>query len=64
MIVIVIVESEENFLREGAPRYIPVGAVHLTENPGSEPMLLFEEQTGTYFGADNVIRYEDIFSRI
>ena len=62
--MIVIVESEENFLGEGAPRYIPVGAVHRMENLGSEPMLLIEEQTGNYFGADNVIRYEDIYSRI
>jgi mannose-6-phosphate isomerase-like protein (cupin superfamily) len=34
------------------------------ENPGSEPMLLIEVQTGPYLGEDDIIRYDDIYSRI
>ena len=60
----VTVESEERFLGEGESVYIPVGAVHRMENPGSEPMLLIEVQTGTYLGEDDIIRYDDIYSRL
>jgi mannose-6-phosphate isomerase-like protein (cupin superfamily) len=27
------------------------------------PMVLIEVQTGTYLGEDDIIRYEDIYSR-
>jgi mannose-1-phosphate guanylyltransferase/mannose-1-phosphate guanylyltransferase/mannose-6-phosphate isomerase len=33
------------------------------ENPDKVPMVLIEVQTGTYLGDDDIIRYEDIYSR-
>ena len=33
------------------------------ENPGKVPMVLIEVQTGSYLGEDDIIRYEDIYSR-
>ena len=33
------------------------------KNPGKEPMELIEVQTGTYFGEDDIHRYDDIYSR-
>ena len=43
--------------------FIPKGSVHRMENPGNCPMVLIEVQTGTYFGEDDIIRYDDVYSR-
>ena len=43
--------------------YIPLGAVHRMENPGKLPLTLIEVQTGSYFGEDDIIRYDDIYAR-
>ena len=43
--------------------YIPLGAVHLMENPGDLPLTLIEVQTGSYFGEDDIIRYDDVYAR-
>ena len=43
--------------------YIPLGEKHRLENPGTTPMVLIEVQTGSYFGEDDIIRYEDIYAR-
>jgi mannose-1-phosphate guanylyltransferase / mannose-6-phosphate isomerase len=43
--------------------YIPLGAVHRMANPGKLPMYLIEVQTGAYLGEDDIVRYEDIYSR-
>ena len=59
----VIVEQEEKLLTEGQSVYVPLGAMHRMENPGKSPMLLIEVQTGSYLGEDDIIRYDDIYSR-
>ena len=43
--------------------YIPLGAKHRLENPGDAPLVLVEVQTGTYFGEDDIVRYEDVYAR-
>ena len=43
--------------------YIPVGAKHRMENLTDEPMVLIEVQTGTYFGEDDIVRYDDVYAR-
>ena len=42
---------------------IPLGAVHRMENPGKLPLTLIEVQTGSYFGEDDIIRYDDVYAR-
>lgn len=44
--------------------YIPLGAIHRLENPGIDDVVLIEVQTGSYFGEDDITRYEDRYSRI
>ena len=34
------------------------------ENPGKVPMVLIEVQTGEYLGEDDIVRYEDLYSRV
>ncbi len=43
--------------------YIPLGVRHRMENPGKLPLTLIEVQTGSYLGEDDIIRFEDIYSR-
>lgn len=43
--------------------YIPLGAIHRMENPGKMPLTFVEVQTGSYFGEDDIIRYDDVYAR-
>ncbi len=43
--------------------YIPIGARHRLENPGSEMLELIEVQSGDYLGEDDIVRYEDVYGR-
>lgn len=42
---------------------VPVGTKHRWMNPGSEPLVLIEVQTGDYFGEDDIERFEDDYGR-
>ena len=50
-------------ISENQSVYIPLGEKHRLENPGKQPMVLIEVQTGSYLGEDDIIRYEDIYAR-
>ena len=55
--------SETKLLSENDSIYIPVGTVHRLENPGKVPMQMIEVQTGTYFGEDDIVRFDDEYGR-
>jgi mannose-1-phosphate guanylyltransferase / mannose-6-phosphate isomerase len=59
----VTVGDQVRLLEENQSAYVPPGTVHRLENPGKVEMHLIEVQSGTYFGEDDIIRYEDIYSR-
>jgi mannose-1-phosphate guanylyltransferase/mannose-6-phosphate isomerase len=59
----VTINDEVKLISENQSVYIPLGAVHRMENPGKLPLTLIEVQTGSYFGEDDIIRYEDLYSR-
>ena len=59
----VTVDDQVKTVTENQSVYIPLGAVHRMENPGKLPLTLIEVQTGSYFGEDDIIRYEDVYSR-
>lgn len=59
----VTIGEEVKLVSENQSVYIPLGAVHRMENPGKVPMVLIEVQTGSYLGEDDIIRYEDVYSR-
>ena len=59
----VTVDDEIKMLSENESVYIPLGAIHRLENPGKRPLTLIEVQTGSYFGEDDIIRYDDVYSR-
>lgn len=50
-------------LNENQSTFIPAGHKHRLENKGDELLELIEVQTGSYFGEDDIIRFEDIYRR-
>ena len=59
----VTIDEEVKLVSENQSVYIPLGAIHRMKNPGKKPMELIEVQTGTYFGEDDIFRYDDVYSR-
>ena len=59
----VTLNDEVHQLKAGDHIFIPLGAKHRMANPGTEPMEFVEVQTGTYFGEDDIIRYQDNYGR-
>lgn len=59
----VTIDNEIKLVEAGQSVYIPLGAIHRMENTGISPMVLIEVQVGTYFGEDDIMRYEDKYSR-
>ena len=59
----VTINDNVQTVAENQSVYIPLGAVHRMENPGELPLTLIEVQTGSYFGEDDIIRYDDVYAR-
>jgi mannose-1-phosphate guanylyltransferase/mannose-6-phosphate isomerase len=56
--------GERQFLlTENESTYIPLGAQHRLENPGSIPLELIEVQSGGYLGEDDIVRFNDVYGR-
>ena len=59
-----VTRDDETFVvRENESTYIPQGARHRLENAGETPLELIEVQTGSYFGEDDIERFEDAYGR-
>lgn len=59
----VTVDGDVKLVPENTSVYVPLGAIHRLENPGKVDLVLIEVQTGSYFGEDDIIRYEDVYAR-
>ena len=55
--------NQELTLTQGQSTYIPHKTVHCLENQTDEPLEIIEIQNGEYLGEDDIIRFEDIYSR-
>jgi mannose-1-phosphate guanylyltransferase / mannose-6-phosphate isomerase len=60
----VTINEDVKTVTENQSVYIPLGAIHRMENPGKLPLTLIEVQTGSYFGEDDIVRYEDVYARV
>ena len=59
-----VTRGDEVFdLARNQSTHIPVETRHRLENPGSEPLLLVEVQSGDYLGEDDIVRFEDSYNR-
>ena len=59
----VTIDDRVELVEAGQSVYVPQGAIHRMENPGARSMVLVEVQIGSYFGEDDIIRYEDAYAR-
>jgi len=50
-------------IEKGTYIKIPIGAKHRIRNTGNEVMKFVEVQLGTYFGEDDIVRYQDDYKR-
>lgn len=50
-------------LKENQSTYIPLGVKHRLENPYEDPLEIIEVQSGTYFGEDDIERFDDVYGR-
>jgi mannose-1-phosphate guanylyltransferase/mannose-6-phosphate isomerase len=51
------------YLEENQSTYSPAGTKHRLENPGEQPLLIVEVQSGSYLGEDDIERFEDRYNR-
>jgi mannose-1-phosphate guanylyltransferase/mannose-6-phosphate isomerase len=60
-----VTRDDEVFLLEpGQSTFIPLGAHHRLENPGTEELHVVEVQLGDYLGEDDIVRFEDRYDRV
>jgi mannose-1-phosphate guanylyltransferase / mannose-6-phosphate isomerase len=55
--------DEQHLVGENESIYLPFGCVHRLENPGCLPLNLIEVQSGPYLGEDDIVRFDDVYSR-
>ena len=58
-----MIDDIQHNLKVNNSIFIPVGSKHRLENNTESPLNIIEVQTGTYFGEDDIIRYEDDYDR-
>jgi mannose-1-phosphate guanylyltransferase / mannose-6-phosphate isomerase len=56
-------DDKEFLLQENESTFVPPGAKHRLENPGTTPLHLIEVRSGGYLGEDDVMRFEDRYGR-
>lgn len=59
----VVLNGDVHQLSVGDSISIPRGAKHRIRNPGNKELLFVEVQTGSYFGENDIVRYEDDYDR-
>ena len=63
-ILTVVIDGEEQNVYPGESIHIPLGSKHRAWNKGKKEVTFIEVQTGTYFGEDDIVRYEDDYQRV
>jgi mannose-1-phosphate guanylyltransferase/mannose-6-phosphate isomerase len=58
---LVTLDDTSRLVRENESIDLPIGSVHRVENPGRIPLTMIEVQTGSYLGADDVVRLDDAY---
>jgi len=51
------------FVRQGESTFVPSGVQHRLSNPGKVPLEMIEVQIGEYVGEDDIVRFDDDYSR-
>lgn len=57
----VTLDDKSYLITENQSTFIPIGSVHMLENPGKIPLELLEIRSGSYLGEDDIIRIKDFY---
>lgn len=57
------IEGNTRLLRKGESTFVKNGIKHRLRNPGVIPLDVIEIQLGEYFEEDDIVRFDDDFSR-
>jgi len=60
---VVVLNDKEHIVKQGEHIYIPQGSKHRMINRGAETVEFIEVQVGSYFGEDDIVRYQDEYGR-
>jgi len=60
----VTVNEKKFILEEKQSVFIKQGDIHRLQNNSSNDLEIIEVQTGTYFGEDDIVRYDDLYGRL
>lgn len=60
---VVTLDDKEHILKQGSHIFIPQQAKHRIHNRSNSFVEFIEVQTGTYFGEDDITRYQDDYGR-
>ena len=58
-----VLDDETSTMQPDDTCFIPKGSTHRLSNKNVEPVEWIEVQTGSYFGEDDIQRYEDVYGR-
>jgi len=58
------INEKKMSLSVGASVDINTGDLHRVENSGEVDLIFIEIQSGSYFGEDDIMRYEDDYGRV
>jgi len=59
----VVCGDNETLLTANQSTYVPPCTAHRLENVGVLPLILIEVQNGEYLGEDDIVRFQDDYSR-
>ena len=59
----ITIDKNVKVIGPGQSTYVPLGSIHRLQNREKNILTIIEVQIGTYLGEDDIIRYEDIYSR-
>jgi mannose-6-phosphate isomerase len=60
---LVTLDGTDKEIAAGESLDVPRKSAHRIANPGSEPLVFIEVQTGSYLGEDDITRLDDDFGR-
>jgi len=59
----VVHDDAKLLVRVNESTFIPAGHKHRLANPGIVPLIMIEVQSGEYLGEDDIVRFDDHYSR-
>ena len=59
-----MISLQGKYIHIGSSHIIELGWVHRAFNDTKKDAVFIEVQTGTYFGEDDIVRYQDDYGRI